>query len=108
VKTTPLCLVVLLVAIVIPCDVSSQHHHGRAARLANMPDPMAAVASPSVPQRKVDLVKLSAQADELSRLAQSIPPDVEQVSRGMLPKDTAEKLKRIEKLSKQLRSGLTP
>jgi hypothetical protein len=106
-KTT-LCLVVLLVAIVIPCDVSSQYHHGRAARLANMPDPMAGVDSPSVPQRKVDRVKLSAQADELSRLAQSIPPDVEQVSRGMLPKDTAEKLKRIEKLSKQLRSELNP
>lgn len=107
-KTTPLCLAVLFAVIVIPCDVCSQHHHGRAARLANLPDPMAAVASPSVPQRKVDLIKLSTQADELSRLAQSIPPDVEQVSRGMLPKDMAGKLRRIEKLSRQLRSGLTP
>jgi hypothetical protein len=33
---------------------------------------------------------------------------MDQVSRGLLPKDTVEKLKRIEKLSKRLRGELNP
>jgi hypothetical protein len=54
-----------------------------------------------------DLVKLSQDADELSKLAQTIPGDVNQISNGVLPKDVEEKLKRIQKLAKQLRSGIT-
>ncbi len=45
-------------------------------------------------------------ANELSQLAQSLPADIEQVDRGILPKDLADKLKRIEKLSKKLRREL--
>jgi hypothetical protein len=44
------------------------------------------------------------QARELAILAQTIPADVSQLTSGTLPKDLSEKLKRIEKLSKTLRS----
>ena len=63
---------------------------------------------PKLPQHRIDLVKLQQEADELARTAQSIPIDVSGVRQGILPKDTIEKLKRIEKLSKRLRSDLNP
>jgi len=64
---------------------------------------------PPPPSRKtIDPVKLRAEANELADLAHSVPADVDQVSQGKLPKDFTDKLKRIEKLSKQLRSDLNP
>jgi hypothetical protein len=56
----------------------------------------------------VDPAKLQRDADELSSLAQSIPPDITKVNQGILPKDVIEKLKQIEKLSKHLRNELAP
>lgn len=56
----------------------------------------------------VNLAKLRHDADELANLARSIPPDVEQTAKGILPKDLGQKLKRIEKLAKQLRSQIVP
>jgi hypothetical protein len=53
-------------------------------------------------------VKLQAEADEMSELAQAIPADVTNVRHDMFPKDMLQKLKRIEKLSKHLRRELTP
>jgi hypothetical protein len=47
-------------------------------------------------------------ADELAKLAQSVPGDIEQVHQGVLPAGLEGKLKTIEKLSKRLRSGLDP
>jgi len=64
---------------------------------------------PSGPQpQKLDAEKLRGEADELAKLADSMPADVAQILQGKLPKDTADKLKRIEKLSKHLRGELTP
>ena len=63
---------------------------------------------PKLPQHHVDLVKLQQEADDLARTAQSIPSDITSVRRGALPKDTIQKLKQIEKLSKRLRSELNP
>ena len=57
---------------------------------------------------RIDLVELQREADELARTAQSIPGDVGNIRKGMLPKDVLVKLKQIEKLSKRLRSELTP
>jgi hypothetical protein len=57
-------------------------------------------------RRKYDPVKIKKQADQLSKLAQSIPPDVDKVSHGQLPKELLIRLKQIEKLSKQLRREL--
>ncbi len=55
----------------------------------------------------IDVVKLKRDAEELAALAQSVPPEVDQTSKGLLPKDLTEKLKRIEKLAKQLRSQIS-
>jgi hypothetical protein len=60
------------------------------------------------PKKAIDPVKLRAEATELADLASSVPADVDQVSQGKLPKDFADKLKRIEKLSKHLRGELNP
>jgi len=57
---------------------------------------------------RIDVARLRQDADELASLAQSIPPDVDQTTKGILPKDLDKKLKRIEKLSKQLRSRISP
>jgi hypothetical protein len=56
---------------------------------------------------KLDLAKLHQDAVDLAQLAQSVPRDVDQAAQGKLPKDLAQKLKQIEKLSKRLRGGLT-
>ena len=50
---------------------------------------------------------LAREADELATLAASVRPDVHNLSRGILAKDLAQKLKQIEKLSKHLRSEVT-
>jgi hypothetical protein len=59
-----------------------------------------------VARRTIDVEK--PKADELVALAQSIPPDIEKVAKGALPKDLDGRLKRIEKLSKQLRKDPSP
>jgi hypothetical protein len=64
--------------------------------------------SPGQQVQTVELARLKQDAEELASLAQSIPPDVDQTARGILPKDLTTKLKRIEKLSKQLRSRISP
>jgi len=55
----------------------------------------------------VDMLRLQRDAQELAELSASIPADVKRVNRGLLPKDLMEKLKRVEKLSKHMRSELT-
>jgi hypothetical protein len=55
-----------------------------------------------------DPVKLKQEADELAQLSAGVPSDLARVARGQLPKDLADKLKRIEKLAKHLRNELTP
>ncbi len=57
---------------------------------------------------RVDNAQLKHDADELAKLAESIPPQIEKVGKGLYPKDLNDQLKRIEKLSKQLRRELAP
>lgn len=52
--------------------------------------------------------KLKQEAEELAQLSAGVPSDLARVAHGQLPKDLAEKLKRIEKLAKRLRNELTP
>jgi hypothetical protein len=52
----------------------------------------------------VDFAKLRHDAEELAGLSQTIPPDIDQTTKGMYPKDLDQKLNRIKKLAKQLRS----
>jgi hypothetical protein len=63
---------------------------------------------PALAQSRVDFAKLTRDADELARIAQTIPADVSSIQKGLLPKDTVEKLKQIEKLAKHLRSRIQP
>jgi hypothetical protein len=53
-----------------------------------------------------DPASLWREADQLARLAASVPPDVQNVNEGLLSKDLIHKLKQIEKLSKHLRNEL--
>ena len=66
------------------------------------------IPPPSNAQARIDLAKVGGEANELARLAQTIPPDIASIHNGMLPKDVLEKLRQIEKLSKRLRSELKP
>lgn len=59
-------------------------------------------------QHRIDPVKVQKEADDLAHAAQTIPSDVANIRRGTLPKDTIQKLKEIERLSKRLRSELNP
>jgi hypothetical protein len=74
------------------------------------PDNAGGYQNPDQPKlsRKVDLVQLQREADDLAREAGTIPIDVASVRKGELPKDTIQKLKQIEKLSKHLRNELAP
>jgi hypothetical protein len=59
------------------------------------------------PRATVDPAKLKHDADELAAIAQSVPPAIDQTTKGLLPKDLNDKLKRIEKLAKELRSQIS-
>jgi hypothetical protein len=106
---------VFLAIIVIVCAVSTgaQMKDVYAPGVPPPPaplDPDHGKARPDDPrlQRRIDPAKLQRDADDLARAAQTIPSDVANIRRGTLPKDTLEKLKTIEKLSKRLRSELNP
>ena len=58
-------------------------------------------------RQRVDFLELQREARELSDLAHTVPTDIDNVGRGLLPKDLVEKLKRIERLSKRLRSDIS-
>lgn len=64
------------------------------------------IPPPAPPRVTVDYAKMKQDAEELASLAQSVPADVDQTGKGMLPKDLTAKLKRIQKLAKQLQSQI--
>lgn len=103
------CLTTLLICPVVVGMASGQTKPGppglQAARQYESTHPLEA---PQAPVRKIDLDQLQQEADELSALAQTIPADVKSVTQGVLSKDLLDKLKRIEKLSKHLRSEVSP
>jgi hypothetical protein len=64
------------------------------------------IPPPATARAAIDPAKLQHDAEELAALATTIPPDVGRAVKGILPRDLSAKLKRIEKLAKQLRSEL--
>jgi hypothetical protein len=60
------------------------------------------------PAPHVDPLALQREAKELLDLSQSLQPQIQALNRGLLSKDILDKLKRIEKLSKQLRGEIAP
>ncbi len=62
---------------------------------------------PVVAKRKPpDAAQLKQEADELAKLSATIPDQIGLIGQGQLPKDLAERLKRIEKVAKQLRTEI--
>ncbi len=100
---------VLLTSLVLSCGVVVTPQ----SRWPKPPSP--SVMNPSEdhatapkPHLRVDPLQLQREAREVSELAKSLPADMDYVSKGLLPKDTIEKLKRIEKLSKRMRGEINP
>jgi hypothetical protein len=60
------------------------------------------------PTNKVDPAQLEREAKELLDLSQSLQADIESLNHGLHPKDTLEKLKRIQKVAKHLRGEIAP
>jgi len=65
------------------------------------------VVTPRSEPRRIDGAQLMREANELAKLANEIPSLVEQANKGLLSKDLNDRLKRVEKLSKQLHRDLT-
>jgi hypothetical protein len=101
------CLGTSLIAMVLVSGSSGQHRRG----YPTPPEPSVA-KDERAPETKsihrLDTFTMEREAQELSTLASSIPGDVEQLKKGLLPSDAIDKLKRIEKLSKQLRGQIRP
>ena len=57
-------------------------------------------------KRTVDVTKLKINADELITLSQELPTKLDKIGTGKLPKDLLDNLRKIEKLSKHMRSEL--
>jgi hypothetical protein len=66
------------------------------------------IPPPIQQRRSVDFAKVKGDADQLLILSQSVHSGIDDVGKGMLPKDLIDKLKQMEKLSKRLRGELTP
>jgi len=93
----------LILFLIFSLSSSAQRRTPRGLR-----EPKETLQLPDPPKpAKIDTIQLRRDAKEVADLAGSLPPDIDQVSRGMLPKGTLEKLKRIEKLSKHIRQELT-
>jgi hypothetical protein len=96
-----LCLLlgVLLVAVPLPSqnvnlnrpqEIESQRHTAAEDRMA-----------------RADSLQLQKDTKELAGLCASVSEDMDHVREGLLSKDSLEKLKRLEKLSKRVREELT-
>lgn len=66
------------------------------------------IEPPVAAPRKPSNAELMQQADELLSLAQQVHSDTQQATQGLIAKDSKDKLKRVEKLSKKLRDELAP
>jgi len=64
--------------------------------------------APKSVKPKMDSAQVKRDAEELAKLAGDIPGAVEKSNQGLISKDLNERLKRIEKLAKQLRRELSP
>ena len=64
---------------------------------------------PAAPSKAtLDPAQLQREGQELLDLAQSLQADIESLNHGVHPKDTLDKLKRIQKVAKHLRGEIAP
>ncbi|HEY1676307.1 MAG TPA: hypothetical protein VGG04_01245 [Candidatus Sulfotelmatobacter sp.] len=97
--------VALLVAVSLTLFSLSQNSRSIPPQMVHAQELRAQTEIGSQP-RAPDPAALQNEARQLATLAASIPPDLQNVNKGLMSKDLIQKLKQIEKLSKQLRSGL--
>jgi hypothetical protein len=73
-------------------------------KIANQPLP------PPIPTgtRTAKPADLKSEAAQMQALANSVADQVDQLNQGMMSKDLAENLKKLEKLAKHLRSEIQP
>jgi len=89
-------------------DTTAQHRGGFPQPPAPAVRDETVAPTPNPAARRLDTMTMEREARELAALASSIPADVEQLKKGLLPSEAVDKLKRIEKLSKQLRGQIRP
>ena len=58
--------------------------------------------------RQINIDQVNSETQELRRLADALPAQMDQVTKGQLPKDLGDNLKRIEKLAKHLHGEIIP
>ncbi len=90
-------LSVLLVAATLGAPSMAQINN------SNPPDFEDKSHPPAALQRGPDWKAMLAQANDLKQLSDAIPDDIQKLSQGVISKDLAERLKKIEKLAKKLR-----
>ena len=106
---TKLLWIVPLLLLCASVEASGQHrptypHPPQAADTATVES-----GQPQPSQRAhLDPAQLQQEVKELLTLAQNLTQDIDAVNRGLLPKDTVSKLKRMEKLAKRLRKEIAP
>jgi hypothetical protein len=101
----PLLLTITLPPIAALAQAGQPIPPGRTA--ANNATRQAEKVEPPAPvSHTISAAELQKQADELLSLAQQVHIGAERATQGILDKDLNDKLKRIEKLSKKLRSEL--
>jgi hypothetical protein len=80
----------------------------RRPRVRTPPEVPMDTEPPILLKRHPDLARIRRDALELAALAQEIPPQVDKLEKNILPQALPGKLKRIEKLAKQLRKDISP
>jgi hypothetical protein len=102
---------VLLTQLVSPTEehISGQRPVPPGLREADKQTNNAPVEAPLPPApRQVNAKQLQAEAAELAQLSAGIPERIQYVSKGQMPKDLNDQLKRIEKLAKHIRGEIYP
>ena len=104
-------LVLAMLLVLAVTAVTAQHPRRQLPVPPEPADPQAnAQSSPQEVSPKIhtNAAHLQHEFEELSDLIQNLQRDIDSVNRGLLPKDTVSKLKRIEKLARQLRREIAP
>jgi hypothetical protein len=109
-KAVPFSLVVVTTCAMSVAAQSPERVPPGIHKALQAPKPADGTPPAFIPQegRTADAAQLKRDADELAKLAQAVPPQVEKLANGELPRDLNDHLKRIEKLSKKLRRQIGP
>lgn len=109
-KASVFCSVLLGLLLLASLEVAGQFHrtypHKPEASDSHEATPPAAPSTN--PKVRINPAQLQQEMRELSSLAQDLTQDMDAVNRGLLPSDTVNKLKQVEKLAKRMRREIAP